>query len=123
MSVRGDDDWRTQKRSFDYSYRRTGKTTKLCNDIADALRADPDLRVILTGAYVMRNRSYYVNLLTKAGADLNRVRFTPPAELDRRVRGVRGKLFCDDFHDLELEAMRAVVEAERYLHEPSSGDA
>jgi hypothetical protein len=116
-------DWREEKRSFDYSYRRTGKTTKLCNDIADALRDDPDLRVILTGAYVMRNRSYYVKLLTEAGADLNRVRFTPPAELDRRVRGVRGKLFCDDFHDLDLQEMHSVVEAERYLDEPSSGGA
>lgn len=104
-----------EKRAFDHSYRRTGKTTRLCTEIAAALKADPELRVYLTGPYVTRNKWHYQRLLHEMGADLDRVRFVPPDQLGRRTAGVRGKLFCDDFVDLELEAAEAVIRAERYL--------
>ena len=115
MSLRGDDDWSDQKREFDLSYRRTGKTTRMCQAVADALRDDPELRVVITGAHITRNESQYRQLLYKFGSDLDRVRFVAPARIERAVMGFRGKLYCDDFTDLDREEMRSVVEAERHL--------
>ncbi len=107
-------DW-TERQAFDLSYRRTGKTTQLCQHVAEALQADPELRVIITGAHVLRNEWYYRRLLHDAGVDCDRVRIVAPARIERSVMGFRGKLFCDDFTDLELREMRAVMAAERYL--------
>jgi hypothetical protein len=111
------DDWREEKHSFDHSYRRTGKTTQLCQAVADALRDDPELRVVITGAHITRNESQYRQLLYKFGADLNRVRFVAPARIERAVMGFRGKLYCDDFTDLDRKSMEGVIRAEQYLGE------
>ena len=108
-------DWLEDKRKLDLSYRRTGKTTRLCEEVAAALMDDPELQVIVTGPYVIRQRSYYERLLRERGADMRRIKFVPPESLDRAVRGRRGKLSCDDFFDLTDDQMHAVIEAERWL--------
>ena len=115
MSIRGDDDWSAEKRAFDHSYRQTGKTTRLCEQVAAALLDDPELTVIITGAHVMRQEGMYRRMLGELNVDMTRVKIVASTELVRRTRGVRGKLFCDDFADLTVEQMRNVIEAERYL--------
>lgn len=115
MSMRGVDDWSEQKRTFDHAYRRTGKTTRLCEAVAEALWNDAELHVIITGAHVIRQEGYYRRLLHEAGADLSRIKFVAPMRIERAVMGIRARLYCDDFPDLGPNEMRAVVNAEAHL--------
>ena len=87
----------------------------MCQEVAAALAANPELRVIVTGPHVMRNIGQYRNLLEEFGADLDRVVFTSPTEIDRRVVGTRAQLFVDDFGDMGAKERDAVARAEQYL--------
>lgn len=96
--------------------RQTGKTTRLIEEIVAALEADPDLRVIITGAHVVAQEWYYRKLLHERGADLQRVEIIPPPRLGRGTMGRRHvKMFCDDFFDLNKQDQRSVADAERNL--------
>ena len=81
--------------------RQSGKTTFMCQRIAEALRNDPELHVILTGPHVRRQEGMHLRMLDAAGADTNRVRLITVSSLDIYGRGMGpGRIYCDDFAQL-----------------------